>query len=151
MFSTSWRLRGDRLFADLTALDQRVVLFLDELPIFLHRLLINEAREIDAAGISRAEEFLTWLRAVALRHAERLQAAGEPVADRIELAIGPGGRAAFHRGLVAETLGRAAQDVADGLAARVPDGARQFARHVVSPVGLACSFGRTVYNSGRQL
>lgn len=73
VFSTSWRLRGDRLFADLTALDQRVVLFLDELPIFLHRLLINEAREIDAAGISRAEEFLTWLRAVALRHVDRLR------------------------------------------------------------------------------
>lgn len=73
LFSTSWRQRGDRLFAGLSELDQPVVLFLDEMPIFLHRLLINEAREIDAAGISRAEEFLLWLRAVALRHDDRLR------------------------------------------------------------------------------
>ncbi len=73
MFTTSWKQRGDRLFAGLAELDQRVVLFLDEVPIFVHRLLINESREIDAAGIGRADEFLQWLRAVALRHGDRLR------------------------------------------------------------------------------
>lgn len=73
LFSTSWKQRGDRLFEALTGLDQPIVLFLDEVPIFLHRLLINEAREIDAAGIGRAEEFLLWLRAVAQRHSDRLR------------------------------------------------------------------------------
>ena len=48
LFSTSWKQRGDRLFEVLTGLDQPVVLFLDEVPIFLHRLLINEARQVDA-------------------------------------------------------------------------------------------------------
>ncbi len=73
MFSTSWQQRGDRLFAALVALDHPVILFLDEVPIFIHRLLTNEAREIDGAGIRRAEEFLLWLRAVAQRHSDRLR------------------------------------------------------------------------------
>lgn len=72
-FSTSWQHRGDRLLAALAELDHPVVLFLDEVPIFIHRLLTNEAREIDPAGICRAEEFLLWLRAVALRHSDRLR------------------------------------------------------------------------------
>ncbi len=73
LFATGWQARGDRLFAALVALDQPVVLFLDEVPIFIHRLLTNEAREIDPAGIRRAEEFLLWLRAVAQRHSKALR------------------------------------------------------------------------------
>ena len=73
VFSTSWQQRGDRVFAALAGLEHPVVLFMDEVPIFIHRLLTNEAREIEPAGIRRAEEFLLWLRAVAQRHSDRLR------------------------------------------------------------------------------
>lgn len=73
MFSTSWRERGDRLFKRLSELERPVVLFLDEVPIFVLRLLTDENRHIHPRGVQGAEDFLSWLRAVALRHSERLR------------------------------------------------------------------------------
>jgi hypothetical protein len=73
LFSTGWRERGDRLFHRLSEMDRPVVLFLDEVPIFVHRLLTDETRHIQGAGVQRADDFLSWLRAVALRHGDRLR------------------------------------------------------------------------------
>lgn len=73
LFGTSWQDRGDRLFARLAALDRPVVLFLDEVPIFVHRLLTDEHRRIQPQGIQRADDFLSWLRAVTQRHVDTLR------------------------------------------------------------------------------
>ena len=59
----SWRTFGEKLFAECAAHDEPVMLVLDELPIFLKRMLG------DPEGERRVDEFLSWLRGA-------LQAAG---------------------------------------------------------------------------
>lgn len=52
----SWRQRGDRLFRECAGSGRRVFLVLDELPLFLGRLLETEG------GRRSVELFLSWLR-----------------------------------------------------------------------------------------
>ena len=54
----NWRDRGERLLRGCAEHDKRVLLVIDELPIFLKRML----RETD--GATRVEGFLSWLRGV---------------------------------------------------------------------------------------
>lgn len=66
-FSTSWQVRADDLLADLVERRERVILFLDEVPLFVQHLL-GGAHRPDAAGLARAESFLSWLRRAVQRH-----------------------------------------------------------------------------------
>lgn len=68
-----WIDRADRLIEALVGLDRRVILFLDEVPIFVHRLLCAGGRDICEKGEVEAEAFLSWLRRTALAHPQRLQ------------------------------------------------------------------------------
>ena len=52
----SWRRFGGQLLAACTAQDKPVLLVIDELPIFLKRMLHDDA------GARRVDEFLSWLR-----------------------------------------------------------------------------------------
>ncbi|MDE0174441.1 MAG: ATP-binding protein [Defluviicoccus sp.] len=52
----NWQRHGDALLRDCAAHDKPILLFIDELPIFLNRLL----RE--TGGAQRADAFLSWLR-----------------------------------------------------------------------------------------
>lgn len=52
----SWRRHGEQLFRDCAAHDQPVLLVIDELPIFLKRMLRGDE------GARQVEEFLSWLR-----------------------------------------------------------------------------------------
>lgn len=54
----SWRRHGEQLFCDCAAHDHPVLLVIDELPIFLKRMLRG------GDGARRVEEFLSWLRGV---------------------------------------------------------------------------------------
>ena len=56
--SASWRRHGERLFRACAEHDKPVLLAIDELPIFLSRML----REDD--GVERVDDFLRWLRGV---------------------------------------------------------------------------------------
>lgn len=57
MRAGTWRRYGDQLLRECAAYDKPVLLVIDELPIFLTRLLRNE-------GAHRVDEFLSWLRSV---------------------------------------------------------------------------------------
>ncbi len=57
----NWRRRGEGLIRDCAAHDEPVLLVIDELPIFLKRMLRGDD------GERRVEEFLSWLRAAAQR------------------------------------------------------------------------------------
>lgn len=73
--SITWRRRGDRLFARLATPRKNkgpVVLALDELPIFLGRLLEESEGDISKEGIAAADAFLSWLRRNAQRHKDRV-------------------------------------------------------------------------------
>ena len=56
--SGSWRRYGEQLFQDCAALTQPVLVVIDELPIFLKRMLANDG------SAKRIDEFLSWLRAI---------------------------------------------------------------------------------------
>ena len=56
--SGNWRRHGEDLIAECAAHDQQVLIVIDEVPIFLARLLGQEE------GSRRVEEFLSWVRAV---------------------------------------------------------------------------------------
>lgn len=54
----SWRRHGEQLLRDCAEHDQPVLLVIDELPIFLNRMLRGDD------GARRVDEFLSWLRGV---------------------------------------------------------------------------------------
>ena len=55
--NSSWRRHGDRLFSDCAANEKPVLLVIDELPIFLKRMVRHDG------SAKRVDEFLSWLRA----------------------------------------------------------------------------------------
>ena len=54
----TWRRRGERLLRDIAAQDKPALLVIDELPIFLKRMI-----DVDG-NVRRVDEFLSWLRGV---------------------------------------------------------------------------------------
>jgi len=58
-----WQEKGDRLFEILAASKPPVVLFLDEVPILMNRLLKGNDYRITPARRGEADRFLSWLRA----------------------------------------------------------------------------------------
>ena len=54
--SGNWRRHGERLLGEIANLDKPVLLVIDEMPIFLKRMLDKDD------GAARVDEFLSWLR-----------------------------------------------------------------------------------------
>lgn len=63
-----WRAKGDRLFAILAESKQPVVIFLDEVPILVSRLLKGDDYTITPERRTQADAFMSWLRANSLKH-----------------------------------------------------------------------------------
>jgi len=61
----SWKSRGEELFSSCARHPQRVLLVIDELPIFLSRLLKREG-----AGREAVENFLSWFRRLLQTHSD---------------------------------------------------------------------------------
>ena len=73
--SFNWRRNGDALFSALASAPgngRRVVLALDELPLFISKLLGQSAGEIPEEKILAADTFLSWLRKNAQEHKGRV-------------------------------------------------------------------------------
>jgi hypothetical protein len=68
----TWQAKGERLFAILADHDQRVVLFVDELPILVSRLIRSEGTADERSGKADADTLLSWLRARCLEHNGRI-------------------------------------------------------------------------------
>lgn len=68
-----WRAKGDRLLEELASDHTPVVVFIDELPILVNRMLLDAAGEPTAAGRSEVDLFVSWLRSAAQRHRGRLR------------------------------------------------------------------------------
>ena len=58
----NWKRHGEQLVSQCASFDERVLIVLDEVPIFLNRLLKQ------AGGAGRVDEFLSWLRATFQQH-----------------------------------------------------------------------------------
>jgi len=69
----NWRDKGDQMLDILAGLDKPVLLLLDEVPILVNRLLKGDDFKITPERRGSADEFMSWLRDNALRHAGRLR------------------------------------------------------------------------------
>ena len=67
-----WQAKGDRLLATLAGLDKPVVLFVDEVPILVSRLLKGADYKTTPERRQQTDAFLSWLRYNAIRHQNRL-------------------------------------------------------------------------------
>lgn len=71
--SGDWQSKGDRLLAELAAVDLPVVLCLDELPIMISRMLRSDGGGATGEGRQRADHFLSWLRLSVGRYRGRIR------------------------------------------------------------------------------
>jgi hypothetical protein len=63
-----WTDKGGELLEVLAAAEKPVILFLDELPIMVNRMLGHRVEGVDKEGRERADLFMSWLRESVLRH-----------------------------------------------------------------------------------
>jgi uncharacterized protein len=68
-----WQPKGDRLLAILAAAERPVVIFLDEVPILVNRLLVGDDYQITPEGRKRTDQFMSWLRAGSQAHQGKLR------------------------------------------------------------------------------
>lgn len=70
---TNWRAKGDRLLEILSELDRHTIIFLDELPVLINRLLRGDGAQITAQGKLNAEAFMSWLRCNSIRYQGKIR------------------------------------------------------------------------------
>ncbi|HEY9827089.1 MAG TPA: hypothetical protein V6D19_16750 [Stenomitos sp.] len=63
-----WQAKGDRLFAILADSEKPVIIFLDEVPILVSRMLKGNDYTITPERRAQADAFMSWLRANSLKH-----------------------------------------------------------------------------------
>lgn len=63
-----WQARGDRLFEILAAADQDVVVFLDEVPLLVSRILHGEDFQITPDRRKETDAFMSWFGDNCIRH-----------------------------------------------------------------------------------
>jgi AAA+ ATPase superfamily predicted ATPase len=63
-----WQSKGDRLFAILAASEKPVVIFFDEVPILVNRLLKGNDYQITPERRGQVDAFMSWLRDNSTRH-----------------------------------------------------------------------------------
>ena len=61
-----WKHAADKLLGVLAAADLRVIVFIDEFPLLVNRMLRRGTKEITPEGRSETELFLSWLRAATI-------------------------------------------------------------------------------------
>lgn len=72
-FAADWQSKGDRFFDGIAASEKPVVVFMDELPILVNRLLKGEERVITPERIRKAELFISFLRAQTIKHKGKIR------------------------------------------------------------------------------
>ena len=68
-----WQAKGDRLLETLAAADQGVVVFFDEVPILVNRILQGDNYQITPERRQQTDALMSWLRASCLRHQGKLR------------------------------------------------------------------------------
>ena len=69
----NWQARAERLFDSLAKADREVVIFFDELPILVNRVLKGEGDVVTPRGRADADAFISFLRAMSLAHQGRIR------------------------------------------------------------------------------
>jgi hypothetical protein len=69
----AWQIRGRQMLANLAKAERPVVIYLDELPIVINRMMRGTDRRLNPHGIANADLFLSWLRQSATEHQGRIR------------------------------------------------------------------------------
>jgi uncharacterized protein len=69
----NWRAKGDRIFELMTEAGKPVVLFFDEVPILVNRILRDEDYCLNRDRIQEADIFMSWLRDNCHRHKGKIR------------------------------------------------------------------------------
>lgn len=64
----NWQAKGDRLLDELAQSERPVILFMDEVPILVNRLLKGRDYTITAERIAAVDALMSWLRDNSIRH-----------------------------------------------------------------------------------
>ena len=68
MTSVDWQSKGDQLFSTLSDTDMPVIVFFDELPILINRMLKGKEYKITLERKRATDSFMSWIRDVSIRH-----------------------------------------------------------------------------------
>ncbi|MDL2285866.1 hypothetical protein LJC24_00310 [Desulfococcaceae bacterium OttesenSCG-928-F15] len=71
--SANWQEKGDRLFDFLAESERPVLLMMDEFPILINRILVDEEFKPRANGRENADTFLSWLRKNGNKHQDKIR------------------------------------------------------------------------------
>jgi len=66
--NANWAEKGDQLFAILATSEKPVFLCVDEISIFLNRILKDDEGTVTSDGRREVEQFMSWLRENSIRH-----------------------------------------------------------------------------------
>jgi hypothetical protein len=69
----NWIEKGDSLLSILAGSDRPVLLFMDEVPLMVNRLLKEDESGITPEGKNRADAFMSWLRENSIRHQGKIR------------------------------------------------------------------------------
>lgn len=73
MTAGDWQAKGDHLFATLAESDRPVIVFFDELPILINRMLKGKEYKITPERKQDTDAFMSWIRDNSIRHKEKVR------------------------------------------------------------------------------
>lgn len=73
MVGEDWKVKGDGLFNVLASAEPEIVIFMDEVPILVNRILKGDGETITPAGRREVDRFLSWLRDNCHRHRGKIR------------------------------------------------------------------------------
>ncbi len=73
MTSGDWRSKGDQLFSSLSETDKPVVVFFDELPILINRILKGREYKITPEKKKATDLFMSWIRDISIRYNKKIR------------------------------------------------------------------------------
>jgi hypothetical protein len=66
--AADWQAKGERLLEGVASSEKPVVIFMDELPILVNRMLKGAEKRMTPEGVRQADAFVSFLRAQSIRH-----------------------------------------------------------------------------------
>ncbi len=69
----NWMNMGEQLFEWLSKAEKPIIIFFDELPIFINRIMRDGNKKITPEGQKLVDVFLSWLRSVAIQYSDRIR------------------------------------------------------------------------------
>jgi uncharacterized protein len=69
----NWQEKGEAIFAVLASSDKPVIVFIDELPILVNRMLKDDQYNITPEGRREVDQFMSWLRKNSQLHASQIR------------------------------------------------------------------------------